>query len=131
MQKELSQLEQLIERKKKYLFGVTEQRIINAVTVEINIIENFITAVKEKILEHNEYLNLSEKKIEQLEDNTFKYQGVLLLHGVHPFEWERFVAGKKEFIIHEVKQAQAGSYIQIAEAIRPLLKNDIEYYGEK
>ncbi len=84
MQHELHLMQKLIERKKAYLQRVEKQNVKDALQAEINIIERYMLAVNNQLIdnERTQHINHLQKQIELLQLQKMKLEGICLLHGI-------------------------------------------------
>ena len=120
MQKELAQLNKLIERKKEYLQGCENPRAANAIKSEINTIQNFICAAEIKNLNDDIVLTLGEtlKQVEKLKDSILRLECICLMHGITDYP----ALINKDCIIlqNEVLEMYEENQIRIPEKLKNL-----------
>ncbi len=138
MDKANERIDKLITRKKEYLNYLVEngkQKNIDAIKTEINIIENFRTAYHNEYFENGAtkdvYINDLAKEIFKLKETIVKLEGICLLYGISGWEIQHYAAQSKKLIIQQLLFDQSENVIRIPEKIKPLLKKEIEYYGEQ
>lgn len=122
MNKEIAQLQKLVERKKAYLLRLENPRAIDAIKAEINILQNTINAM---IIETENKQALErfreDKDLKQYEDiKTLKI--ICLLHGIN--DYPVFIMQGLQHLEHELKWDRSENCVRIPNQLR---KN---FYGE-
>jgi len=115
MQKQLTQLLKLIDRKKDYLQRCENPKTKDIIKAEINIIENFIDAVQ-----NENPIPKPSTETETLKDEIFKLQGVCLLYGISPHEISRYMINEKSLILDELRADTKENYTRIPEKLKQL-----------
>lgn len=120
---ELARLKKLIERKREYLTRCDNQKVKDAVTAEINIIEGFIQAVSENESQYSELFKESEQFMQKQIVLIDALITICQMHGINDFE-ELLKKGlpllRNEFL-HDLKE----NYIRVPNQLRTTI------YGEK
>lgn len=122
MQRELSQLIKLLERKKSYLQTVTNERTRVAVQVEINIIESYVSAVDERLNEVELFQESQQKEAEAEKEMRAKLLLICELHGI---DLGYFILRSNDAIADDLKRDKAENCLRIP---NKLIKT---FYGEK
>ena len=106
------QIEELIERKKKYLLKFQEKKqtinTINLLKSEINTLSNFLEEINAEFLEHqNEILKL-EKKLKKIESIQLKLEAICLIHGVDNLSI--LMSRPEEVLIQQYKETRLQNF---------------------
>lgn len=117
MQKELSQLNKLIERKKLFLERCENANTKMAITSEINIIQNFIQAVKEN--DFTTEINETEKHNEKLRDTIQRLEAICIIHGITDYPAQM----KKDIRIlkGEVLELRDENQVRVPEKLKEII----------
>jgi len=114
LQQELKNLENMLQRKRDYYYKANKQIIKDAIKSEINIIQKYRDAVGQEI-EEIKYL-YSQKRIDNLFKTIETLELVCILHGI--FDYKVFVMMGKDYLLHQVKEAQKDGYVIVPHKIK-------------
>jgi len=120
MQKQLTQLLKLIDRKKDYLQRCENPKTKDIIKAEINIIENFIDSSVITSEDLQEQFGEAIKLNKALTGTIERMEAIFLIHGINDFP--AWLNKDKKILIGQLLEMKAQSQIQIPEQLQTSIK---------